>query len=35
MVEDWTYGPVRNDDKKQPPCMGAYEDLPDSQYAFG
>ena len=22
MVEDWTYGPVRNDDKKQPPAWG-------------
>lgn len=34
MVEDWTYGPVRNDDKKQTPCMVAYEDLPDSEKEY-
>ncbi len=34
MVEGWTYGPVRNDDKKQTPCMVAYEDLPDSEKEY-
>lgn len=28
LSEVWTYGPVRNDAKKETPCMVAYEDLP-------
>lgn len=31
LAEGWTYGPVRDDAKKQTPCMVAYEDLPDSE----
>lgn len=31
MAEGWTYGPVRDDARKQTPCMVAYEDLPESE----
>lgn len=31
MREGWTYGPVRDDDKKQTPDMVAYSDLPESE----
>jgi len=27
----WTYGPVKNPEKKEHPCMVAYEDLPSAQ----
>lgn len=30
-AEGWTYGPVRDDLKKQTPCMVPYEELPDSE----
>lgn len=29
--EGWTYGPVRNDAKKQHPCLVPYEKLPESE----
>ena len=29
--EGWTLGPVRDDGKKQTPCLVAYEDLPESE----
>lgn len=31
MSEGWTYGPVRDDTKKETPCMLPYEDLPESE----
>ena len=41
IAEGWTYGPVRNDAKKETPCLVPYEDLPevekeyDRRTAFG
>ena len=32
--DGWTYGPKRNDDLKQTPCLVPYEELPDSEKAF-
>lgn len=29
MDEGWTYGPVRNDEKKETPCIVPYEELPE------
>lgn len=29
--DGWTYGPVRDDAKKQHPCLVAYEDLPNRE----
>jgi len=29
MEEGWTYGPVRDDEKKQTPCLVPYEELPE------
>lgn len=34
MSEGWTYGPVRDDGKKQTPCLVAYEELPESEKAY-
>lgn len=34
MAEGWTYGPVRNDAKKETPCMVAYEDLPENEKEY-
>ena len=31
MAEGWTYGPVRDDAKRQTPCLVPYEDLPESE----
>lgn len=33
-AEGWTYGPKRNDEKKQNPCMVPYSDLPDSEKQY-
>lgn len=33
-AQGWTYGPVRDDAKKQHPCLIAYEDLPDSEKEY-
>ena len=32
--EGWTYGPVRDDIKKQHPCLVPYEELPDSEKEY-
>ena len=32
--QGWTYGPERNDDLKQTPCMVPYSKLPDSEKTF-
>lgn len=29
--EGWTYGPERNDELKQTPCLVPYEDLPEEE----
>ena len=29
MAEGWTYGPVRDDIKKQHPCLVPYDELPE------
>ncbi len=34
MAEGWTYGPVRDDAKKETPCMVAYEDLPENEKEY-
>lgn len=34
LAEGWTYGPIRDDVKKETPCMVAYEDLPDSEKEY-
>lgn len=34
MAEGWTYGPVRDDAKKETPCMLAYEDLPEGEKEY-
>lgn len=33
-AQGWTYGPVRDDAKRQTPCMVAYSQLPDSEKQF-
>lgn len=33
-AQGWTYGPSRNDEKKQTPCMVGYQMLPDSEKKF-
>ena len=30
----WTYGPRRDDDKRQHPCLVPYEQLPESEKQF-
>lgn len=34
IADGWTYGPVRNDAKKQTPCLVGYDDLPESEKAY-
>lgn len=34
MEEGWTYGPVRDDARKQTPCLVPYEDLPEIEKAY-
>lgn len=34
MSQGWTYGPARDDAKKQTPCMAPYEQLPDSEKEY-
>ena len=34
MDEGWTYGPVRDDAKKQHPCLVPYSELPESEKAY-
>lgn len=33
-AQGWTYGPQRDDSKKETPCMVAYSQLPDSEKKF-
>lgn len=33
-AQGWTYGPKRDDDKKQTPCMVEYEELPESEKLY-
>lgn len=30
-ADGWSYGPVRNDEKKQHPCMVPYDELPERE----
>lgn len=32
--DGWTYGPERNDERKEHPCLVEYEELPDSERAY-
>lgn len=32
--EGWTYGPVRDDQKRQTPCLIPYEELPEEEKAY-
>ncbi len=32
--EGWVYGPSRNDDKKETPCLVPYEDLSEEEKAY-
>ena len=34
MAEGWTWGPERNDAKKENPCLVPYEELPDSEKVY-
>ena len=34
MDEGWAYGPVRNDEKKETPCLVPYEELPEIEKAY-
>lgn len=34
MTEDWTYGPVRDDEKKKHPDLIPYSTLPDSEKEY-
>ncbi len=29
--EGWTYGPVRNDERRETPCLVPYDELPESE----
>ena len=32
--EGWTYGPIRDDEKKETPCLVPYEELPEIEKAY-
>ena len=34
MSEGWCYGPKRDDDRKETPCMVPYEQLPESEKEY-
>ena len=34
IAEDWTYGPERNDELKQNPCLVPYNELPESEKEY-
>lgn len=34
LAEGWSYGPIRDDSKKETPCMVAYDDLPESEKEY-
>lgn len=31
LIDGWKYGPVKNSSKKEHPCIGPYEQLPEEQ----
>jgi len=33
-ADGWVYGPVRDDEQKQHPCLVSYEALPDADKAY-
>lgn len=33
-ADGWTYGPKRNDELKQHPCLVPYDELPESEKAY-
>lgn len=34
MKDGWTYGPERNDAKREHPCLVPYEDLPETEKEY-
>lgn len=34
IAQGWTYGPVRDDAKKETPCLVPYADLPEEEKAY-
>ena len=34
MNDGWTYGPVRDDQKRQTPCLVPYEELPEEEKVY-
>jgi hypothetical protein len=34
MKDGWSWGPARNDERKQHPCLVSYDDLPESEKAY-
>ncbi len=34
MRDGWTFGPTRNDQRKEHPCLISYEDLPESERVY-
>ena len=34
IAEGWTYGPVRDDAKKQTPCLVPYDELPEEEKEY-
>ncbi len=34
LKEGWKYGPARNDDLKEHPCLVPYEELPESEKGY-
>lgn len=34
IAEGWTYGPVRDDAKKETPCLVSYAELPESEKEY-
>lgn len=34
ITDGWRYGPQRNDDRKEHPCLAPYEELPESEKEY-
>lgn len=34
MAQGWTYGPVRDDGRRQHPCLVPYDELPESEKEY-
>lgn len=34
VAEGWTFGPKRNDETKQSPCLVPFDELPESEKAY-